>query len=104
VLRKQSAAGNRVLIFTPFTKTLDLIQNYIKANGYTFLRMDGSIPQPKRQPLIFKFQNDPNIFIFLLSTKATGVGITLTVSKPASSVVIPVPSFTSHISNFYLAC
>ena len=81
LLKKHSAAGKRVLIFSPSTKSLDLIENYVKANGYTSLRMDGSVQQSKRQALIDEYQTNPNIFIFLLSTRATGVGINLTVSR-----------------------
>ena len=70
----------RVLVFSFSTRTLDLIQNFVKSQGYTLLRLDGSTPTKARQGLVDRFQKDKNIFLFLISTKAGGLGLNLTVS------------------------
>jgi SNF2 family DNA or RNA helicase len=69
----------RVLLFSASTKMLDLIQNYVKSEGYTHLRMDGSTTTDKRKELVDEFQGGSSkCFIFLLSTKAMGLGLNLT--------------------------
>ncbi|KYN07495.1 PREDICTED: SWI/SNF-related matrix-associated actin-dependent regulator of chromatin subfamily A containing DEAD/H box 1 homolog [Cyphomyrmex costatus] len=70
--------GHRVLIFSQFTMVLDILAEYLAIRGHTFLRLDGSTPVTERQTLINKYTEDPSIFIFLLSTKAGGLGINLT--------------------------
>lgn len=75
---------DRLLIFSFSTQTLDLIQNFVKAQGYSFLRLDGSTPAKMRQGLVDNYQKDKNIFLFLISTKAGGLGLNLT----AANVVI----------------
>lgn len=76
--------NDRLLLFSFSTQTLDLIQNFVRAQGYTFLRLDGSTPTKARQGLVDRYQNDKSIFLFLISTKAGGLGLNLT----AANVVI----------------
>lgn len=79
LLNKYLSEGSRVLLFAHSTQTLDLIQNFVMSLGtMTYLRMDGQTDQKKRQTLADQFNDDPEIFLFLLSTKATGQGLTLT--------------------------
>jgi hypothetical protein len=68
----------RVLLFSASTQMLDLIQNYVKSEGYCHLRVDGSTPRAKRSESVAQFKKDNNFFIFLLSTKAMGMGLNLT--------------------------
>ena len=69
------------MIFSYSTKTLDLIENCVKAHGYRFLRLDGSTSTRKRQALVDKFQNDDSFKAFLISTKAGGLGLNLTAAN-----------------------
>jgi SNF2 family DNA or RNA helicase len=78
LLKIFSAGNNRVLLFSHWTKTLDVIQQFVQARGYSFIRLDGSTSQQKRQLLVDRFQKDKTIFIFLISTKAGGLGLNLT--------------------------
>jgi Helicase conserved C-terminal domain len=79
LLKKYRSEDCRVLLFAHSTQTLDLIQNFVQSLGtMTFLRMDGQTDQKRRQTLADQFNNDREIFLFLLSTKATGQGLTLT--------------------------
>ncbi|XP_011868730.1 PREDICTED: SWI/SNF-related matrix-associated actin-dependent regulator of chromatin subfamily A containing DEAD/H box 1 homolog [Vollenhovia emeryi] len=77
--------GHRVLIFSQFTMVLDILEEYLAIRGQTFLRLDGSTPVTERQSLINEYTEDPSIFIFLLSTRAGGLGINLTA---ADTVII----------------
>ncbi|XP_070156664.1 SWI/SNF-related matrix-associated actin-dependent regulator of chromatin subfamily A containing DEAD/H box 1 homolog [Polyergus mexicanus] len=77
--------SHRVLIFSQFTMVLDILEEYLTIRGHTFLRLDGSTPVTERQTLINEYTQDANIFIFLLSTRAGGLGINLTA---ADTVII----------------
>ncbi|XP_074657887.1 SWI/SNF-related matrix-associated actin-dependent regulator of chromatin subfamily A containing DEAD/H box 1-like isoform X2 [Tubulanus polymorphus] len=70
--------GDRVLIFSQFTMMMDIMEEYLNARGYKFCRLDGSTPVSERLKLIDDYNNDAEIFIFLLSTRAGGLGINLT--------------------------
>ena len=73
--------GDRVLIFSYSTATLDFIEEFTKIKGYTSLRLDGSTPTRKRQMMIDQFQKNDKIFLFLISTKAGGLGLNLTAAN-----------------------
>lgn len=73
--------GERVLLFSQFTMMLDILEQYMAIRGHCFLRLDGSTAVEDRQDLIDKFNNDKAVFIFLLSTKAGGLGINLTAAN-----------------------
>ena len=64
---------------------LDILEKYLDIRGYGYLRLDGSTAVDERQELIDLYSSDPNIFIFLLSTRAGGLGINLTA---ADTVII----------------
>jgi SWI/SNF-related matrix-associated actin-dependent regulator 1 of chromatin subfamily A len=72
------AGGHRILIFSVWTSCLDLLSCLLEQLDFDYLRMDGSTPVGDRQSLIDKFNGDTTIPIFLLSTKACGLGINLT--------------------------
>eukprot|EP00494_Astrolonche_serrata_P001635 UN01641 len=79
-------AKNRILIFSQMKMVLDLLGYYLQLKAYPFERIDGTIKGNDRQAAIDRF-NDPasKTFVFLLSTRAGGVGINLT---SANTVVI----------------
>jgi len=70
--------GHRILIFSVWTTCLDLLTCLMDHLDLRYLRMDGSTPVNERQTLIDQYSNDKSIPIFLLSTKACGLGINLT--------------------------
>lgn len=69
--------GNRILMYFQMTKMIDLIEEYLVKKGYTYLRLDGSSRISARRDMVHDWQNN-NKFIFLLSTRAGGLGINLT--------------------------
>nr|XP_034903014.1 protein PHOTOPERIOD-INDEPENDENT EARLY FLOWERING 1-like isoform X2 [Populus alba]TKR84721.1 protein PHOTOPERIOD-INDEPENDENT EARLY FLOWERING 1-like isoform X4 [Populus alba] len=77
LLRKLKSEGHRVLIFTQMTKMLDILEVFMNLYGYTYMRLDGSTQPEERQTLMQRFNTNPKIFIFILSTRSGGVGINL---------------------------
>ncbi|CAK7357000.1 unnamed protein product [Dovyalis caffra] len=77
LLRRLKSEGHRVLIFTQMTKMLDILEAFINLYGYTYMRLDGSTQPEDRQTLMQRFNTNPKIFIFILSTRSGGVGINL---------------------------
>jgi superfamily II DNA/RNA helicase len=70
--------GHRVLIFSQMTKMMNILESFFTREGHAYLRLDGSTPVQDRQGLIDKYNESPdNYFIFLLSTRAGGLGINL---------------------------
>ncbi|KAL4080204.1 P-loop containing nucleoside triphosphate hydrolase protein [Scleroderma yunnanense] len=69
----------KCIIVSHYTSTLNIIEAYCKANSYTYLRLDGQTPAAKRQEYVNTFNKSSQRchFIFLLSSKAGGVGLNL---------------------------
>src|SRR5271155_3010630 len=58
---------------------LDILEKYIRSmQGMKYRRMDGNTPIQHRQNMVDEFNNDPNLHVFLLTTKVGGLGINLT--------------------------
>ena len=51
------------------TKVMNIIEQYLMAQGYEYRRLDGSTPEAKRVQLVKEFNRDASLFIFLISTK-----------------------------------
>lgn len=69
--------GHRVLLFSQMTRTLDILQDYLEYRSYSYERLDGSVRGEERNLAVKNFSTN-DIFVFLLSTKAGGVGMNLT--------------------------
>uniref|UniRef100_H3DJN5 DNA helicase n=1 Tax=Tetraodon nigroviridis TaxID=99883 RepID=H3DJN5_TETNG len=70
--------GDRVVLFSQFTMMLDIIEVLLKHLSHRYIRLDGSTPIADRIVLIDEYNTDSDIFVFLLSTRAGGLGINLT--------------------------
>uniref|UniRef100_A0A1A8BF26 Chromodomain helicase DNA binding protein 1-like n=1 Tax=Nothobranchius kadleci TaxID=1051664 RepID=A0A1A8BF26_NOTKA len=79
--------GHRVLLFSQMTRMLDILQDYMEYRGYSYERLDGSVRGEERNLAVKNFSSK-DMFVFLLSTKAGGVGLNLT----AADTVIFVDS------------
>lgn len=95
VLPKLRMSGHRVLMFSQMTRLLDIMEDYLNYRGLKFLRLDGSTKSDDRGILLGKF-NDPNseYFIFLLSTRAGGLGLNL---QTADTVIIFDSDWNPHM-------
>ncbi len=78
LLRDLRDGGHRVLLYFQMTRMIDLMEEYLTYRNYKYLRLDGSTKLEDRRDTVHDFQTRPDIFIFLLSTRAGGLGINLT--------------------------
>lgn len=94
MLPKLQERGHRVLIFSQFLDNLDIVEDFLDGLGFQHRRIDGTINSLEKQKRIDEF-NAPNspYFVFLLSTRAGGVGINL---ATADTVIIMDPDFNPH--------
>ncbi|TNM87581.1 hypothetical protein fugu_005802 [Takifugu bimaculatus] len=84
--------GHRVLLFSQMTRMLDIVEDYMEYKDYSYERLDGSFRGEDRDRAVKNFSNS-DIFAFLLSTKAGGVGLNLTA---ADTVVFIDSDFNPH--------
>uniref|UniRef100_A0A8C3CUJ6 Proliferation-associated SNF2-like protein n=1 Tax=Cairina moschata TaxID=8855 RepID=A0A8C3CUJ6_CAIMO len=77
--------GHKVLLFSQMTVMLDILMDYCYLRDFKFSRLDGSMSYSDREENMRQFNNDPEVFLFLVSTRAGGLGINLTA---ADTVII----------------
>jgi ATP-dependent DNA helicase len=78
LLPKLKKMGHKVLIFSTMVMFMDMIEEMLLLRKYEFRRLDGSVDYTSRNNSIGDFMNDDKIFLFLLSTRAGGLGLNLT--------------------------
>ncbi|KAL6708133.1 putative DNA helicase ino80 [Coniothyrium glycines] len=78
LLKELKANDHRVLLYFQMTRMIDLMEEYLVYRNYKYCRLDGSTKLEDRRDTVADFQSDPTIFVFLLSTRAGGLGINLT--------------------------
>ncbi|KAI0051885.1 transcription regulator [Auriscalpium vulgare] len=86
LLTRLRSDGHRVLIFSQMVRMLDILSDYLALRGYVYQRLDGMVSSEIRKKSIAHF-NAPGSpdFVFLLSTRAGGLGINL---ETADTVII----------------
>ncbi|KAK4991766.1 hypothetical protein LTR50_001583 [Elasticomyces elasticus] len=94
LLPKLKERGHRVLIFSQFLDMLTILEDFLDGLQLRYQRLDGTINSLQKQKRIDEF-NDPEsqLFAFLLSTRAGGVGINL---ATADTVIILDPDYNPH--------
>jgi SNF2 family DNA or RNA helicase len=102
LLGKLRAEGRKVLIFSQFVIMLDVLEDYLRLAGHAFERIDGNTAMRDRQAAIDRFSRPgappEEQFVFLLSTKAGGQGITLTA---ADTCVIYDSDWNPQVRTFF---
>ena len=78
LLARLKPGGHRALIFTQMSKMLDILEAFLNIHGHTYVRLDGATKPEMRQTLMQRFNTNPKIFCFILSTRSGGVGMNLT--------------------------
>ncbi|CCF51221.1 putative CHD1 - transcriptional regulator [Ustilago hordei] len=95
ILPKLKAGGHRILLFSQFVINLDIVEVFLRGEGYKYLRLDGNVGQKQRQKGIDAFNApDSPYFIYMISTRAGGVGINL---ASADTVIIMDPDWNPHV-------
>ncbi|CAI5463945.1 unnamed protein product [Closterium sp. Yama58-4] len=90
LLKQWCGSGDKVLLFSHSVKMLDVLQRFLEARGISFSRLDGSTSTATRQALVHSFNSSPSIQVFLISTKAGGIGLNLV---SANRVIIFDPTW-----------
>jgi SWI/SNF-related matrix-associated actin-dependent regulator of chromatin subfamily A member 2/4 len=94
ILPKLNVSGHRVLLFCQMTQCMTIIEDYLSWRQYTYLRLDGTTKSEDRGDLLKKFNvKDSEFFVFLLSTRAGGLGLNL---QTADTVVIFDSDWNPH--------
>jgi len=95
MLKGLKKRGHKVLIFSQFTSLLDIVQDYLDVlrPEWKYARIDGNSKLEERQSQMKDFNEDPEFFVFLLSTRAGGVGINL---MAADTVIIFDSDWNPH--------
>ncbi|XP_068654852.1 switch 2 [Aristolochia californica] len=69
--------GDKILLFSYSVRMLDILEKFLVRKGYCFSRLDGSTPMSSRQSLVDDFNSSPSKQVFLISTRAGGLGLNL---------------------------
>ena len=78
LLKKVYTENSQVLIFSGFTSMLDILEDYCNLREYKYCRLDGNTELDDREKHIADFTKpDSDKFIFLISTRAGGLGLNL---------------------------
>jgi len=86
LVKKLKNGGHRVLIFSLMTRVLDILEDFCAMRGYNYCRIDGNTNGDERQSQIDDYNAEgSDKFVFLLSTRAGGLGINL---YTADSVIL----------------
>jgi SWI/SNF-related matrix-associated actin-dependent regulator of chromatin subfamily A3 len=78
---ESEAMPNKFVIFSQFTRYLDLLERSITTAGYKLVRLDGSVSSARRKAALHSFAEDPAVTVFLISLQAGGVGLNLTAAN-----------------------
>ncbi|KAG8883810.1 putative DNA helicase ino80 [Tulasnella sp. 331] len=78
LLTELKAGGHRTLIYFQMVKMMDILEEYLVYRQYKYLRLDGTSSIEDRRDMVMDWQTRPDIFVFMLSTHAGGLGINLT--------------------------
>lgn len=71
--------GHKTLLFAQHRIMLDVLEKFVRSlSGFKYRRMDGNTPIQTRQSMVDEFNTDPDLHVFLLTTKVGGLGINLT--------------------------
>ncbi|KAI4383324.1 hypothetical protein MLD38_009174 [Melastoma candidum] len=85
-----TSRGDKILLFSYSVRMLDILEKFLIRKGCCFSRLDGSTPASLRQSLVDDFNSSPSKQVFLISTRAGGLGLNLV---SANRVVIFDPNW-----------
>lgn len=83
-----SEQDRKIVLFSEWTTMLGLIEPFLHKRDLRYVRLDGSVPQKKRQALMHEFQKDPDCRLFI-TTNAGSIGINLQAANTVINVDLP---------------
>jgi ERCC4-related helicase len=86
--RLAAEEARKIVLFSEWTTMLNLIEPLLEKRELSYVRLDGSVPQKKRQGLMHRFQNDPACTLFI-STNAGSTGLNLQAANTVVNVDLP---------------
>ncbi len=86
--RLATEPDRKTILFSEWTGMLDLVEPLLGKHGLAFVRLDGSVPQKKRQALVHEFQHAPECRVFL-ATNAGSTGLNLQAANTVINVDLP---------------
>lgn len=94
IFPKIKRSGHRVLLFCQMTQLMTILEDYLNWRAYKYLRLDGTTKSDDRGDMLTKFnEKESDIFIFILSTRAGGLGLNL---QTADTVIIFDSDWNPH--------
>lgn len=94
ILPKYHATGHRVLMFFQMTAIMDIMEDFLRYRKFEYLRLDGTTKSDERSDLLREFNHpESKYFMFLLSTRAGGLGLNL---QTADTVIIYDSDWNPH--------
>ncbi len=96
MLRRLYSEGHKVILFSQMTEVLNLLEDFLLYRKFSYVRFDGSTKLLERQESIDEFNRSEEVFVFLLSTRAGGLGINLTA---ADTVILFDSDWNPHVDS-----
>lgn len=96
VLEVIEEASNKVLVFVPFTHTIELLRAKLEKEGISCGVINGKVPVNKRSDIVHRFQTEKNPHVLLIQPQAASHGLTLT---EANTIIwyAPVTSVETYL-------
>lgn len=93
--------GAKAIVFSQFVNMLDLINYRVQRGGIACVKLSGSMNLEQRDKAIGAFKSDPSVKVMLISLKAGGVALNLTV---ASRIFLMGKALTELTDRYYYSC
>jgi len=94
IFPKMHRTGHRILLFCQMTQLMTILEDYLSWRGYKYLRLDGTTKSEERGEMLAQFNaHESEYFVFLLSTRAGGLGLNL---QTADTVIIFDSDWNPH--------
>ncbi|KAJ4393797.1 hypothetical protein N0V93_003012 [Gnomoniopsis smithogilvyi] len=90
----EEAPEHKFIVFSQFTSMLDMVEPYLRKEGFKFVRYDGQMKNDAREESLYRLRNDKNTRILLCSLKCGSLGLNLTA---ATRVIIVEPFWNPFV-------
>ena len=81
ILEATKGEGNKTIIFSQWTRFLDIVQSRLEREGYKFCRLDGTMSASKRDDALISLEQDDDTTVMLASLGVCAVGLNLTAAN-----------------------